>query len=59
MIVLIKIDGEKTPWRFVEKEDDRICTVKNTKTGEYYKGVIDSLTSSGRYQVELKKKIDS
>ncbi len=54
----IIIDGDSTPWRFEEKEEDRTCIVKNINNGELFEGVIDSITSRGIYIIKIINKVN-
>lgn len=47
----------KTDWQFREKSEDRFCEVIKTSTGDVFNGEIISLSSNGRYMVELGERI--
>jgi len=57
MKVLIEMD--KSNWQFLSKEESGNCEVVNTKTKLQFNGVIVSMTSSGKYYVELKEQIQT
>ena len=49
----IDIMIDKTNWQFLLKEEDKTCEIINTKTKEEKKGIVKTLSSNGRYTVEI------
>jgi len=48
------IDNDTTPWRFVEKEEDgKSCVVKNINNNDSYEGLIESISSKGKYVIKV------
>ena len=47
----------KTDWQFKDKTDDRYCEVIKTSSNDVFEGFIVSLSSNGRYMVELGERV--
>jgi hypothetical protein len=50
------IVGE-TDWQFRDKTEDRNCEVVKVSTNDVFEGYIISLSSNGRYIVELGERV--
>jgi len=50
------IVGE-TDWQFRDKTEDRNCEIIKVSTGDVFEGYIISLSSNGRYIVELRERV--
>ncbi len=43
-------------WKFLEKNQDGTCTIKNSKNNEEIEGRIKSISSNGFYTIEIYKR---
>ena len=57
---LVIIDGTKTDFRFIEKGEYRTrdCEIINIKDKKRYLGTIFSISSSGKYVVEITEELN-
>jgi hypothetical protein len=55
--MIVRIVQGKSDWQFLEKEDSRTCEVVHIKTKIEYTGFINSVSTNGTYEVELKEEI--
>lgn len=54
----IRINPSEDDWKFLEKDQDQTCVIKNTKTNEEIEGKIYSISSNGFYTIEIFKRTD-
>ncbi len=55
--MVVQIVIEESDWQFLDKEEPEAVEVINIKSKKKFEGKIKSITSSGKYYIELGEEI--